>query len=104
MNDGMFPGERQGQGGVIQGLPVAIGTGRRGTYSSVNDYDSGSTGSGGSSPRSSDCGLDSETRLTESRRSSKSSTSSLFCYCGRGTIRAYDRCSSCLREAGRTYG
>lgn len=85
VNDGMYPGQRQGQGGVIQGLPVAIGTGRRSTYSSSsNDYDSGS---GGSSPRSSDYGLE-----TESRRSSKSSSGS--CYCGRGT---YDRCSTCWR-------
>lgn len=97
VNDGMYPGQRQGQGGVIQGLPVAIGTGRRNTYS--QDYDSGSStyaeaGSGGSSPRSSDCGLDSE-----SRRSSKSSTTG-FCYCGRGAIRAYERCNSCLQEGG----
>ncbi|KAF2493370.1 hypothetical protein BU16DRAFT_78125 [Lophium mytilinum] len=99
VNDGMYPGQRQGQGGVIQGLPVAIGTGRRNTYSSNTDYDSGSstyaeTGSGGNSPRSSDCGLESA-----SRRSSKSSTSG-SCYCGRGTIRAYERCNSCLRESG----
>ncbi|KAF2136715.1 uncharacterized protein K452DRAFT_329555 [Aplosporella prunicola CBS 121167] len=98
VNDGMYPGQRQGQGGIIQGLPVAIGTGRRSTYSSSNDYDSSSSGyaeagSGGSSPRSSDYGLD-----TESRRSSKSATGS--CYCGRGEVRAYERCSSCLRDGG----
>jgi len=99
VNDGMYPGQRQGQGGVIQGLPVAIGTGRRSTHSSGTEYDSGSSayaeaGSGGSSPRSSDSGLDSG-----SRRSSKSSGSGQ-CYCGRGSIRAYERCSSCLREVG----
>ncbi|KAF2089641.1 hypothetical protein K490DRAFT_72352 [Saccharata proteae CBS 121410] len=98
VNDGMYPGQRQGQGGVIQGLPVAIGTGRRSTYTSSNDYDSSSSayneaGSGGSSPRSSDCDVD-----TKSRRSSKSSTGS--CCCGRGDVRAYDRCNTCLREVG----
>ncbi|KAF2196042.1 hypothetical protein GQ43DRAFT_281300 [Delitschia confertaspora ATCC 74209] len=103
VNDGMYPGQRPGQGGVIQGLPVAIGTGRRNTCSS-NDYDSASSTSGGTSPRSSDCGLDSEGVAAGARRPSKSSTSSspsaTYCYCGRGTVRAYERCNSCLREAG----
>ncbi|KAF2233995.1 hypothetical protein EV356DRAFT_524185 [Viridothelium virens] len=89
VNDGMY---RNGQSGVVQGLPVAIGTGRRSTYSSVSDYDSASSnyadaGSGGSSPRSSDSGLEGE-----SRRQSGS-----LCHCGRGYIRSYNRCSSCLR-------
>ncbi|KAK7518609.1 hypothetical protein IWX49DRAFT_214319 [Phyllosticta citricarpa] len=91
VNDGMYPGQRQGQAGVIQGLPVAIGTGRRSTYSSSNDYDSTS---GGSSPRTSDYGLE----PPASRRSSKSSSGS--CFCGRGEVRAYERCASCLREGG----
>ncbi|KAK3210374.1 hypothetical protein GRF29_44g2516960 [Pseudopithomyces chartarum] len=79
VNDGMYPGQRPGQGGVVQGLPVAIGTGRRGTVSS-NEFDSSSS-SGGDSPRNSDYGLD------QSRRSSKSSTSSISnCLCGRGTV------------------
>lgn len=94
VNDGMYPGQRPGQGGVVQGLPVAIGTGRRNTCSS-NEYDSSSS-SGGTSPRNSDCGLD-----ANGRRSSKSSaTSASSCYCGRGSIRAYERCTSCLRETG----
>ncbi|KAF2656334.1 hypothetical protein K491DRAFT_390010 [Lophiostoma macrostomum CBS 122681] len=97
VNDGMYPGQRPGQGGVVQGLPVAIGTGRRGTCSS-NDYDSASTSSGGTSPRGSDCGLDTD---RSGRRSSKSSASSgSNCYCGRGAVRAYERCNTCLREAG----
>lgn len=55
VNDGMYPAGHKGEGGVIQGLPVAIGTGRH------TRYDSGSSGSagyisGGSSPRSSDSG------------------------------------------------
>jgi hypothetical protein len=101
VNDGMYPGQRAGQGGVIQGLPVAIGTGRRNTYSS-NDYDSASS-SGGTSPRSSDCGLDAAANpaIRRSSRSSASSASSATnCFCGRGTVRAYERCKSCLREAG----
>jgi len=105
VNDGMYPGQRPNQGGVIQGLPVAIGTGRRSTYgssggeSSGEGYDSASStyadagSSGGSSPRSSDAGLDSG-----SRRGSKGSSS--WCYCGRGNVRAYERCTSCLREGG----
>jgi hypothetical protein len=96
VNDGMYPGQRPGQGGVVQGLPVAIGTGRRNTCSS-NEYDSNSS-SGGTSPRNSDCGLDS---VAPGRRSSKSSATSLSnCFCGRGTVRAYERCTPCLREAG----
>jgi hypothetical protein len=100
VNDGMYPGQRPGQGGVVQGLPVAIGTGRRNTASS-NEYDSNSS-SGGTSPRNSECGLESG---PAGRRSSKSSATSHShshsnCYCGRGTVRAYERCTPCLREAG----
>jgi len=99
VNDGMYPGQRPGQGGVVQGLPVAIGTGRRSTVSS-NDYDSGSS-SGGNSPRGSDCGLDREPHPSSARRASKSPSSSISsCYCGRGTVRAYERCILCLRAAG----
>jgi hypothetical protein len=94
VNDGRDPGQRPGQ--VPQGLPVAIGTGRRNTCSS-NDYDSSS--SGGTSPRNSDYGLDTVDAV--GRRSSKSSASSASnCYCGRGLIRVYERCNHCLHEAG----
>ncbi|ORY13099.1 hypothetical protein BCR34DRAFT_624033 [Clohesyomyces aquaticus] len=96
VNDGMYPGQRPGQGGIIQGLPVAIGTGRRNTATSA-DYDSASTTSGGTSPRSSDCGLDAEPKA---RRGSKATPSAPSCYCGRSTVRAYERCTYCLREAG----
>jgi hypothetical protein len=101
VNDGMYPGQRPGQGGVVQGLPVAIGTGRRSTVSS-NDYDSASSCSGGTSPRGSDCGLDTDRVSGGGRRSSKTSSASSIsnCYCGRGTVRAYERCACCLREAG----
>ena len=113
VNDGMYPGQRQGQGGVLQGLPVAIGTGRRSTggsssssagsvsaYSAANAvYDTQGhvyveAGSGPSSPRSSDSELD-----VDSRRGSRTELK-VLCYCGRGTIRAYDKCSHCLRERG----
>ncbi|KAF2874467.1 hypothetical protein BDV95DRAFT_333371 [Massariosphaeria phaeospora] len=96
VNDGMYPGQRPGQGGVVQGLPVAIGTGRRNTCSS-NDYDSNSS-SGGTSPRQSDSGLDAEPAGQRSSRPSAVVVSN--CYCGRGTVRAYERCTCCLQEAG----
>jgi hypothetical protein len=99
VNDGMYPGQRPGQPGVVQGLPVAIGTGRRSTVSS-NDYDSASS-SGGTSPRGSDAGLDSlASESGRGRRSSKTSIATSNCYCGRGTVRAYERCTYCLHEAG----
>ncbi|KAF2744047.1 hypothetical protein M011DRAFT_409478 [Sporormia fimetaria CBS 119925] len=101
VNDGMYPGQRPGQAGVVQGLPVAIGTGRRSTVSS-NDYDSASSSSGGTSPRTSDHGLDCERGFP--RRSSKSSLSSMAsCYCRRGAVMYHDRCVHCLREAGYRY-
>ncbi|KAF1824018.1 uncharacterized protein K489DRAFT_299651, partial [Dissoconium aciculare CBS 342.82] len=56
-NDGMVPGQRPGQTsgkGHIQGMPVAIGSGRRGTRDSIVSNDAGSsegTNSGGNSPR-----------------------------------------------------
>jgi hypothetical protein len=103
VNDGMYPGQRPGQGGVVQGLPVAIGTGRRNTVSS-NDYDSASS-SGGTSPRNSDVGLDEQSvRASSSTAPSTVSTASAAsassCFCGRGYVRAYERCTYCLREAG----
>ena len=48
----MIPGQRQGQGGVVQGLPVAIGTGRRrisGNRSSSGNISGSEQGSGNSS-------------------------------------------------------
>lgn len=54
VNDGMYPAGHKGEGGVIQGLPVAIGTGRHSTYDSGSS--SAGYASGGSSPRGSDSG------------------------------------------------
>ena len=69
VNDGMYPAGHKRTGGVVQGLPVAIGTGRHAAT------DSGSSGSGGydsghSSPPSSDSGRDeSGRRLSRMARS-----------------------------------
>ena len=52
VNDGMYP-SGPGKGGVLQGLPVAIGSERRSIYSEDTDTSSnGGSRSGGSSPRS----------------------------------------------------
>ncbi|KAI9835098.1 MAG: hypothetical protein M1838_005395 [Thelocarpon superellum] len=56
VNDGMYPAGHK-KGGVVQGLPVAIGTGRHATYDAGSSGSGGYT-SGGSSPRSSDSGGD----------------------------------------------
>jgi hypothetical protein len=44
VNDGLPPGQRAGQAGVTQGLPVAIGTGRRTSSSSGSSSSSSSSG------------------------------------------------------------
>ena len=52
VNDGMYP-SGPGKGGVLQGLPVAIGSERRSIYSEDTDNSSSAgSRSGGSSPRS----------------------------------------------------
>ncbi|KAF2400918.1 hypothetical protein EJ06DRAFT_413324 [Trichodelitschia bisporula] len=79
VNDGMYPGQKQGQAGVTQGLPVAIGTGRLAAHQRYNTGEYASTyvetSSGGSSPRTSESDLE-----TGSRRSSSSSSTNV-CYC-----------------------
>jgi hypothetical protein len=101
VNDGMYPGQRQGQAGVTQGLPVAIGTGRHSNrynnaeYTVVSAY--GDALSRESSPRTSDSDLEHST----SRRSSASSSGSPpVCMCNRGYVSRHSRCGHCLREAG----
>ncbi|KAK4502514.1 hypothetical protein PRZ48_005939 [Zasmidium cellare] len=111
VNDGMFPGQRPGQrtsGGAIQGLPVAIGTGRRSNRSSGASYDTGSTdgtSSGGNSPRSMESGFEQQMQQVTaqvpkpaSRRPAKDDA--YMCYCRRAPVRAYGRCAWCLRESG----
>lgn len=115
VNDGMFPGQRPGQrtsGGAIQGLPVAIGTGRRSNRSSAVSYDTGSTdgtSSGGNSPRSTESGFEQQIQQVTQQVPKPSSAAShkkskggeaYMCYCQRGTVRAYGRCGWCLRENG----
>jgi hypothetical protein len=65
-NDGMYPGQRPGSGGVVQGLPVAIGEGRAATTrscrssmtgSEVSASDGSGGSSGGESPRSFESGV-----------------------------------------------
>lgn len=62
-NDGMYPGQRPGSGGVVQGLPVAIGEGRASrscrssmTGSEVSASEGSGGSSGGESPRSFESG------------------------------------------------
>jgi len=105
VNDGMYPGQRQGQAGVTQGLPVAIGTGRRqsryGTeYTGVSAYGDTLSRNSSRSPQTVD-GSDTET--PGSRKSSVSSHGSPtphVCMCARGYIVQHSRCGYCLREAG----
>jgi bisphosphoglycerate-dependent phosphoglycerate mutase len=102
VNDGMIPGQKQGQGGVKQGLPVAIGTGRqRGSRQyagAVHAYAGSNSSSADSSPRTSESGLE-----TASRRSSGSTSSNIpisVCYCQRAYVSRYQRCEYCCQENG----
>ncbi|KAI9798532.1 MAG: hypothetical protein M1825_005337 [Sarcosagium campestre] len=71
VNDGMYPAGQK-SGAIVQGLPVAIGTGRHSASCETGSTSSsgGGYGSGGSSPRSSDGGRDDRFRhmRTASRR------------------------------------
>lgn len=59
VNDGMYPAGHEHRGGPIQGIPVAIGTGRKGRYGDETDMStSGESRSGGSSPESCEGRLD----------------------------------------------
>jgi hypothetical protein len=102
VNDGMFPGQKQGQAGVVQGLPVAIGAGRRSRYK--NDYESTSSysgsSSGESSPRTSDTELDSGSRRSGASANAATAAAATFCYCGRGYVSRYGRCEGCMQGYG----
>lgn len=69
VNDGMYPAGHKNEGTIIQGLPVAIGTGRHSRYHS-DSSGGGGYSSGGSSPGSSDSGRDD--RIRHSSRLSRS--------------------------------
>jgi hypothetical protein len=63
VNDGMYPAGHD-HGGIVQGIPVAIGTGRRSRYADDTDTStSGGSRSGGSSPESYDGGRVGRDRL-----------------------------------------
>jgi hypothetical protein len=101
VNDGMYPGQKQGQAGVVQGLPVAIGAGRRSRYK--NDYESSSSysaSSGDSSPRSSDTELDSASRRTVAATKATPQATAAVCYCRRGYVTRRGQCDYCAQEAG----
>ncbi|KAB8239439.1 uncharacterized protein BDW43DRAFT_4631 [Aspergillus alliaceus] len=62
VNDGMYPAGHD-HGGVVQGIPVAIGTGRKARYADDTDTStSGGSRSGGSSPESYEGGRFSQER------------------------------------------
>ncbi|KAK4623653.1 hypothetical protein CLAFUW4_05577 [Fulvia fulva] len=114
VNDGMFPGQRPGQmtsAGAIQGLPVAIGTGRGSKRSSAASCDTASTdgtSSGDNSPRSLESGFEQQLRQVTQQvpkpparsNRSKGGADDYVCYCRRAPVRAYGRCAWCLRESG----
>nr|POE47306.1 hypothetical protein CFP56_00637 [Quercus suber] len=111
-NDGMFPGQRPGQqssNGVIQGLPVAIGTGRRSNRSSGASYattNSDGTSSGGDSPKSMESSFDHQLHrvIQQTPRAAARRThhreDTYRCLCGRGPVRSYGFCGWCLNEKG----
>ncbi|EMC98315.1 hypothetical protein BAUCODRAFT_121191 [Baudoinia panamericana UAMH 10762] len=114
-NDGMYPGQRPGQrsaNGPVQGLPVAIGTGRRSSRQACSavdvQYDSQSssdaTSSGGDSPKSPGGGFAHQLHMVQAvprasaRQDKQLRHDAHTCYCRRGPVRAYGHCVSCLQE------
>jgi hypothetical protein len=105
-NDGYYPGQRPGQSspnGVVQGVPVPIGAGRRGSRRS---YDSDSSDSLGNSPNSSNGDFEQQLRqVTQQvpqpsvRRTSHQIQDEYICLCGRGSVHQYGRCGFCLTES-----
>ena len=107
-NDGYFPGQRPGQSanGVVQGVPVPIGTGRRSNRNSYDSVDSDATDSRGNSPKSVESGFEQQMRqVTQpmpkpSRRRAPQQPDEYMCLCRRGAVQAYGRCGWCLGENG----
>ena len=79
VNDGMYPSGHR-RGGVLQGIPVAIGTERRSMYTEPDVDYSASSGSrsGGSSPRSYRSDVDGRPTSHGSSRTSEDSRSRLI--------------------------
>ncbi|KAI4725993.1 hypothetical protein E4T49_06289 [Aureobasidium sp. EXF-10728] len=115
VNDGMYPGQKPGSG-TVQGLPVAIGSGRKnisvstpssndqrrrlGELREEDEDENSSWTSGGSSPRSVDsavAGIRSVNAGTAKPHHARQTT----CACRRAPVlQQYPRCQYCLRDAG----
>ena len=115
-NDGMCPGQRPGQAmsghGPVQGLPVAIGVGRRSARNSDASSDGSDGGSsGGNSPKSVESGFEQQMQM---RRMSQPvpkpqprrhhhhhhhnhAPRQFVCPCGQGVAWANGRCEWCNR-------
>ena len=113
VNDGMIPGQKPGSG-TVQGLPVAIGSGRKNisvSSSSSNDQrrrlgelreeeedENGSWTSGGSSPRSVDSAV---AGMRAGAAKQHHHVRQIACACRRAPVlQHYPRCQYCLRDAG----
>lgn len=113
VNDGMYPGQKPGSG-TVQGLPVAIGSGRKNisvSASSPNDQrrrlgelreededESSSWTSGGSSPRSVDSAV---AGMRAGAAKQHHHVRQIACACRRAPVlQHYPRCQYCLRDAG----
>ena len=117
VNDGMYPGQKPGSG-TVQGLPVAIGSGRKNTSvssSSSNEQrrrlgelreededENGSWTSGGSSPRSVDSAVAGIRSVNPASTTAKPHHArQTACSCRRAPVlQHYPRCQYCLRDAG----
>ncbi|KAK3054044.1 CAAX farnesyltransferase (FTase) subunit beta [Extremus antarcticus] len=107
-NDGYYPGSRPGQrsaNGVVQGVPVPIGSGRRVNRISASSYDgvSEGTSSGGNSPKSIESGFETQLRQATPHMPkpvARPQHDEYICLCRRAPVQAYGRCGWCLRESG----
>jgi hypothetical protein len=116
VNDGMYPGQKPGSG-TVQGLPVAIGSGRKtistssstdqrrrlGELREEDEDESGSWTSGGSSPRSVDSAVAGMRGVNASGGAGKTHRHGrqVACACRRAPVlQQYPRCQYCLRDAG----
>ncbi|KAI5239731.1 hypothetical protein E4T42_08591 [Aureobasidium subglaciale] len=115
VNDGMYPGQKPGSG-TVQGLPVAIGSGRKpvtvttntpndqrrrlGELKEEDEDENSSWTSGGSSPRSVDSAV-AGMRSSVHTSAGKAHARQTACACRRApVVQHYPRCSYCLRDAG----
>lgn len=99
LNNGMYPDQRTSDAGLVQGLPAAIGSGRRvgrrveGYPEPSQMFDSRSTASDGSSG-SSDMRSDYSSSPTRNGR----------CRCGQPVLKASDQCAFCFHTRSRQMG